>query len=287
MDYTYGTRPADVLTDGHGNPRSGVDVGVYTAAEGGEPVADVTPLDGAEPAEGTVTTNRRGRWGFQSDTGPVVWADDGVRDRWPVMALEAATEAVDLIDTVRTHYHRALADAEQAEADARAAQLARDAPGTARQAVQNIGVTAEQTVRLDDLYTTTYLPCWNYNTHLYEQLDGVNAELGIFTAPFPLVVHRVSMSYEYTEVTASATNYWTFLVNRVYGPVSRELARSTTQPTGPDAGGGVQPRVPRHIEVPGNNLFAAGQVLTLRMEVSGTPDPLWFSAQITVRYTPA
>lgn len=292
MTYTFAVSPSDVATDQHGNPLPGRQFGVWTAQTGGQPVA-VHSLDGTN-RDGVTVSDQQGRYGFTTDetVGPVLWLDDGTNLRWPVVAVETAAEALGYVGEVTDAYSAATRAAEQAEQASTIAATTSDANQLADDAEAEVDLLSMQAISLDELYATVYVPAWVTTAgNIHSDVSSAGMWQTIFIAPFALRVHRTVLTWEYWGIEASNTNYWELSVRRKHwdGDTAHDsqIARSTTQISGDDAGGAVVPRTSRIIPVDDEVVYSAGDLMLVGFMPSGSPAQMNYSVAITVSYSPA
>jgi len=292
MAYTFAVSPSDVATDQHGNPLPGRQFGVRTAETWGQPVA-VTSLDGID-RDGVTVSDAQGRFGFTApdETGPVLWLDDGGGRRWPVVAIETATQAFGYIGQVSDAYGAATRAAEAAEQSASAAAATAGTGQIADDAEADANMLTAATVTLDELYVSAFVPAWVTTAgNIHSDVSSAGMLQTIFIAPFALRVHSATLAWEYWGIEASNTSYWELSVWRKHwdGDTAQDsrLARSTTQVSGDDAGGAVIPRTSRTIPVSDEVVYSAGDLMLVGFLPSGSPAQMNYSVAITVSYSPA
>lgn len=148
----------------------------------------------------------------------------------------------------------------------------------------------DQTPSLEDLVFANTICCWTNSTQTpIRDITGA-VWMTLMTAPIPLRVESVTLSWEYWNLTASDTSYWDAAL-AVRGPSTSfnymEVAARTTQNTGANANGAVVARrawsfdsaawAPADLQV--------GDSLMLKPEPVGSPASNWrLPMTATIRY---
>lgn len=144
---------------------------------------------------------------------------------------------------------------------------------------------AAQTPSLEELLTSTLVPCWNGPI---DRLSTANA-MTLLVAPIPLRILSVAISWEYWNLAASDTAYWSANLNKGTGPTGfASIATRTTQNTGANANGPVVARKPWTFDAAawGNADLAAGELLRVTFSPAGTVNDLDMPFTVTTRYRP-
>lgn len=109
--------------------------------------------------------------------------------------------------------------------------------------------------------------------------------LNLLAANRPLCVLGAALGFDYYDLAASDSSYWTFILehgNDVSG--FPDIATRSTQNTGSNANGPIQQRTPWVFDAAAwfNPVVAAGEVLTLNCFPTGGPSSLDFRGVVTV-----
>jgi hypothetical protein len=109
----------------------------------------------------------------------------------------------------------------------------------------------------------------------------------MLTAPIPLRVLSVALSWEYWSLAASDTTYWTAAAQIGTGPGGfTTVAQRSTSNTGATANGPIVARQAWTLDGAAwtANSLAAGDQLALLWSLTGTPAALQFPLTATIRY---
>jgi len=112
--------------------------------------------------------------------------------------------------------------------------------------------------------------------------------LTLASAPIPMRVLSVDLSFEYWSLTASDTNYWQaeLAIHNAAG-FGTPFAIRSTRSTGANANGGITARIPWNFDAAawGTADLAKGENLAMRVAPFGTPaTPFRFPMVATIRY---
>lgn len=141
---------------------------------------------------------------------------------------------------------------------------------------------------LEELLLTVTFQCWvseSGGTPTMSRASGFR--MCLLTAPIPIKVLSVSVCWEYLNLPASDTSYWTGTLEIGTGPAGfPDVAQRSTRNTGATANGGVTARKPWTFDAAAwaDSDMAAGEVLALNWSKTGGPANLSFPMIATVRY---
>jgi hypothetical protein len=139
------------------------------------------------------------------------------------------------------------------------------------------------TPTLEEQLFSQMVPCWNNGA---DRLTGGNA-MTFLVAPIPLRILSISMSFEYWNIAASNSNYWTLSARKGSNTSGwATFAERSTQSTGGNANGPVASRTPWTFDGAtwGNADLQAGDLLRMDFVPTGNPADLDMPFTITVRY---
>lgn len=144
------------------------------------------------------------------------------------------------------------------------------------------------TPTLEELLTVSQICCYAYGAP--SNTIGSSVWLTLLSAPFPMRVLSVALSFEYWSLAASDTNYWQFdLAAHVAAGFGTPFATRTTQSTGPNANSGITARTAWTFDAAawsGGDL-ATGDGLAMKVTPVGTPaSSLRLPVTATIRYRP-
>lgn len=148
--------------------------------------------------------------------------------------------------------------------------------------------TQAATPTMEELLCSTTLCCWGSTTPA-SSITG-STRMTLMSAPIPLRILSVSVSWDYQTLTASDTAYWTCALEHGTnaGGGFPDLAVRSTQSTGANANGGIASRVPWTFDAATwvSQDVAAGELLTVNWIPTGSVAALQFPQTYTIRYRP-
>lgn len=145
-----------------------------------------------------------------------------------------------------------------------------------------------QTPTLEELLLVSQICCYTYTTPARDITGPV--WLTLATAPIPLRILSVTLSFEYWSLPASDANYWQAeLARHTVAGGSEVFATRTTQNTGANANGAIVQRKAWSFDAAawGSADLAVGEGLKLRPSPFGNPASNWrLPMTATIRYRP-
>jgi hypothetical protein len=144
------------------------------------------------------------------------------------------------------------------------------------------------TPTIEELIATTSICCWTSGTTPARDITSA-VWITLLTAPIPLRILSVALSFEYWSLSASDTAYWQAELARHDASAFTVFATRTTQSTGANANGAITSRQPWTFDAAawGTADLAAGESLTLRPTPIGGPASNWRLPMLaTIRYRP-
>lgn len=141
------------------------------------------------------------------------------------------------------------------------------------------------TPTLEELPFSFLVPCWNNGI---DKLTSANA-MTFLVAPIPLRVLSIALSFEYMNLPASDTAYWTLTAKKGSNPGGwTDVAARSTQNTGALANGGIVSRSKWTFDAAawGNADLAAGDLLRVDFVPSGSVASLDLPFTVTIRTRP-
>lgn len=159
---------------------------------------------------------------------------------------------------------------------------------TADEVQADLDLFMTQVPTLEDQLFVSQICCYTYSAPARD-ITGP-AWLTLATAPIPMRILSVTLSFEYWNLAASDTNYWRAeLAVRVLSGASNIFATRTTQSTGANANGPIVARKAWTFDAAawGPADLLAGESLMLRPSPTGSPASDWrLPMTATVRYRP-
>ena len=125
-------------------------------------------------------------------------------------------------------------------------------------------------------------------------------KLGLFVAPFQMKINSCDLAWEYWDLAASDTNYWSLQIQVLEGSTTTVLAtRNTTATAGVDSGGSINNRVPYSFDAASwvDHTITKGGIIQLQATPSKTKTssgtnwvqscyPFGSPMSWTIRYSP-
>lgn len=154
----------------------------------------------------------------------------------------------------------------------------------------DLALVKGSTPTIEELLVTTAVCCWTNSTQTPVRDIASAVWMTLLTAPIPLRVLSVSLSFEYWALAASDTAYWQAeLARRDAAGTATVFATRTTQNTGANAGGPIVQRAAWTFDAAawGTSDLAIGDALALRPTPVGGPASNWRLPMLaTIRYRP-
>jgi hypothetical protein len=152
----------------------------------------------------------------------------------------------------------------------------------------DLAAVKASTPTIEELIVTTPICCWTSGTTPARDITSA-VWITLLTAPIPLRILSVALSFEYWSLAASDTAYWQAELARHDASAFTVFAVRTSQITGPNANGPVTSRQPWTFDAAawGSADLATGESLTLRPTPIGSPASSWRLPMLaTIRYRP-
>lgn len=283
MTATYGGSAADVVTDASGNVQGGRTVTIWTSRTGGSQVTDLLTWDG-QALPGYLTQDAGGepiKFIRDTDELVVLWADSGMDYRWPMAPIEAVAkvaEAEQIANTAKTAADQATAAAADLQTQLTTIQSQLDPQ------VTDLDTFKTQVPTNEELLFSTELTYWNAAE------DPTTAFIAsILTAPFDMDILSVALAFDYYNLAANDTSYWSAQVRFGDNSGWSTVATRSTQATGTNANGAITARKPWTFDGAAwsSRRLTAGKLLGIAFTPTGSPGALNIPVNITVRYAPA
>lgn len=141
------------------------------------------------------------------------------------------------------------------------------------------------TPTVEELLFSTVVPCWN---NAADKLTSANA-MTLLVAPIPLRVLSIALSWEYWNIAASDTTFWTLTAKKGSNATAWDVvATRSTQNTGANANGAVTARKAWTFDAAawGDADLAAADLLRIDFAPTGSVAALDLPFTCTIRYRP-